>query len=100
MVRVPRHSWSTSINYSKNKLSHSLSLKFSDEVRDYGNANNSFKDVILEEYYLADYNLNYTINNYSDFYFNLENIFDENYEQAFMYSSIPRSFNLGYISKF
>ena len=36
----------------------------------------------------------------SDFYFNLENIFDENYEQAYMYSAMNRSFNLGIRSIF
>ena len=100
MVRVPRHSWSAQINYLINKLSHNLNFKFSDEVRDYGNANNSFKDVILKEYYLANYNLNYNINNYLDFNFNIENIFNEDYEQAYMYSTMDRSFNLGIKSIF
>ena len=100
MVRVPRHSWSALLNYSKNSLSQNLNFKYSDEVRDYGNANNSFKDVILKEYYLVNYNLNYKINNNLDFYFNLENIFDENYEQAYMYSTMNRSFNLGIRSIF
>ena len=94
------HSWSALLNYSKNRLSQNLNFKYSDEVRDYGNANNSFKDVILKEYYLVNYNLNYKINNNLDFYFNLENIFDENYEQAYMYSTMNRSFNLGIRSIF
>ena len=100
MVRVPRHSWSVLLNYSKKSLNHNLNFKFSDEVRDYGNANNSFKDVILKEYYLVNYNLNYSINDSLDLYFNLENILDENYEHAFMYSAMDRSFNLGIKSIF
>ena len=100
MVRVPRHSWSVILNYSKNRLSHNFNLSFSDEVRDYGNANNSFADVILEKYYLADYNFNYNINNNLDLYFNVENIFNENYEQAYMYSTMDRALNLGISSKF
>ena len=42
-------------------LNISLRTKWSDEVRDYGNGNNSFKDVILDEYFVVDYNLNYEI---------------------------------------
>ena len=99
MVRVPRHSWSI-LNYSKNRLSHNFNLNYSDEVRDYGNANNSFADVILEKYYLANYNFNYNFKNNLDFYLNVENIFNENYEQAYMYSTMDRAFNLGIRSKF
>ena len=87
-------------HYSKNKLSHNLNLNFSDEVRDYGNANNSFADVILEEYYLANYYFNYNVNNNLNFYFNVENIFNENYELAYMYSTMDRAFNLGINSIF
>ena len=100
MVRVPRHSWSILLNYSKNRLSHNLNFKYSDEVRDYGNANNNFADVILKEYYLANYNVNYNVNRNLDFYFNIENIFNENYEQAYMYSTMDRALNLGIRSKF
>ena len=100
IVRVPRHSWSVILNYSKNRLKQNLGLNFSDEVRDYGNQNNSFADVILEKYYLANYNFKYQINNNLDFYFNVENIFNENYEQAYMYSTMDRAFNIGISSKF
>ena len=31
-------------------LKNSLSIKFVDEVRDFGNTNNGFKDVILEDW--------------------------------------------------
>ena len=44
--------------------------------------------------------ISYKINKNLDFYFNLENIFDENYEQAYMYSTMNRSFNLGIINIF
>ncbi len=100
MVRVPRHSWSSIFTHSKNKLNNKLSIYFSDEVRDYGNTNNSFKDVILKEYFVLDYNLNYKIYDNLDFYFNINNIFDEKYENAFMYSSMERSFNLGISNHF
>ena len=100
MVRVPRHSWSSIFTHSKNKLNNKFSIYFSDEVRDYGNTNNSFKDVILKEYLVLDYNLNYKIYDKLDFYFNINNIFDEKYENAFMYSSMERSFNLGISNHF
>ena len=100
MVRVPRHSWSSIFTHSKNKLNNKLSIYFSDEVRDYGNTNNSFKDVILKEYLVVDYNLNYKIYDNLNFYFNINNIFDEKYENAFMYSSMERSFNLGISNHF
>jgi len=60
----------------------------------------NFADVILKEYYLANYNLNYNVNRNLDFYFNIENIFNENYEQAYMYSTMDRALNLGIRSKF
>ena len=56
--------------------------------------------MILDEYYLANYNFNYNVNNNLDFYFNIENIFNENYEQAYMYSTMDRAFNIGISSKF
>ena len=77
-----------------------LNFFFSGEVRDYGNANNSFADVILKEYYLANYNFNYYIDSNSNFYFNIENILNENYEQAYMYSTMDRALNLGIKRKF
>ena len=49
---------------------------------------------------MLDYNLNYKIYDNLDFYFNINNIFDEKYENAFMYSSMERSFNLGISNHF
>ena len=100
MVRVPKHSWSSTITHKKNKFINKLSLSYSDEVRDYGNGNNNFKDVILDEYFVVDYNLNYEIFDNLNFYFNIDNIFNESYEQAFMYSSMERSLNFGLSREF
>jgi len=96
MVRVPRHSFISLIkhNFTKN-FSNKLSIKYSGEVRDYGNGNNSFKDVILDDFIKFDYAANYKLYDTYNLYFNLNNIFDENYEQAFMYSSMERSLNIG-----
>ena len=100
MVRVPRHSWSTTLTHTNKNLTNKLNIIFSDEVRDYGNANNSFKDVILDEYFVLNYNLNYKIYNNLNLYFNFENILDEDYEKAYMYSSMERSFNFGLSKSF
>jgi outer membrane cobalamin receptor len=64
-------------------------------VRDYGNGNNSFADVILEDYFTVDYSLKYDLLNYGQFYMNINNVFNNNYEQAFMYSSMGRDINIG-----
>ena len=95
MVRVPRHSWSTTLTHNNKNLTNRINIIYSDEVRDYGNANNSFKDVMLNEYFVINYNLNYKIFNNLNLYFNIDNILDEDYEKAYMYSSMERSFNLG-----
>ena len=96
MVRVPRHSFTSIINHNFTKnFSNKLSIKYSGEVRDYGNGNNSFKDVILDDFIELDYAANYKLYDNYNLYFNLNNIFDENYEQAFMYSSMGRSLNIG-----
>ena len=95
MVRVPRHFWSSTLTHTNNKITNQINIIFSDEVRDYGNSNNSFKDVILNEYFVVNYNLNYEIYDNLNFYFNIDNILDEDYENAYMYSSMERSLNLG-----
>ena len=97
MVRVPRHSSNISLYFNtKNNFKNILSLKYSGEVRDYGNANNSFKDVILDDYFLANYNLKYDLFNNSVLYMDINNIFNNNYEQAWMYSSMERNINIGF----
>ncbi len=96
MVRVPRHS--SNINLSlktKSNLKNILSLKYNGEVRDYGNGNNSFSDVILEDYFIVDYSLKYDLLNYGEIYLDIDNVFKNNYEQAFMYSSMGRNINFG-----
>ena len=97
MVRVPKHSSNVNLNLkSKNNLKNILSLKYNGEVRDYGNGNNSFEDVILEDYFTVDYSLKYDLLNYGEFYMDINNVFNNNYEQAFMYSSMGRNTNIGF----
>ena len=101
MVRVPRHNLNSVINYkTKNQINNKFLIKYSGEVRDYGNTNNSFADVILTDYITLGYMVDY---NFKDLYrlsFEARNIFDEKYEQAYQYSTMGRSFNIGIKSKF
>ena len=61
-VRVPRHAISTTISHNViANLQNSLSIKFVDETRDLGNTNNSFKDVILEDYLIFNFSSTYKI---------------------------------------
>ena len=96
MVRVPRHALSTIMTLKNNKnLINKLSINYSGEVRDYGNTNNGFSDVILDDYLTFGYKMNYNLNNNYNIYFNLDNMFDQNYEKAFMYSAMGRSMHIG-----
>ena len=67
MVRVPRHSSNVNLSYkTKNNLKNILSLKYNGEVRDYGNGNNSFADVILDEYLAPTLQVSYDREYYAD----------------------------------
>jgi vitamin B12 transporter len=94
-VRVPRHAVLSTISHNAiPNLRNSLSIKFVDEVRDFGNTNNSFKDVILEDWITLNASSDYNYYGYK-IYINAINIFDDVYETAHQYSSMGRSFNLG-----
>tara|TARA_B100000579_G_C22836390_1_gene859047 strand:+ start:95 stop:1993 length:1899 start_codon:yes stop_codon:yes gene_type:complete len=96
MVRVPRHAISSKIMYKTQKnIKNYFSLSYTDEVRDYGNGNNSFNDVILDDYFLADFKTTYKLFNTFDLYLKINNIFNNNYEKAFMYSSMGRTYDFG-----
>jgi len=96
MVRVPRHTLASVINYkTKNNIHNKFLIKYSGETRDYGNTNNSFADVILDDYITINYLANYKLNDIYKIYFSANNVFDQNYEQAYQYSTIGRSFNIG-----
>jgi vitamin B12 transporter len=94
-VRVPKHFLSTSVENKFNDfLSSKLSLKYVSSRRDYGNANNSFGDVMLDDFIVVNLRNNFEIFNHK-FFFNINNILNEKYEEAYQYSSMGRSFNLG-----
>ena len=94
-VRVPKHSLTANIKnkFHENLLSN-LSFKYISSRRDYGNANNSFKDVMLDDFLVVDLNNNLKIFNF-EMFLNINNVFNEKYEEAFQYSSLNRSFNIG-----
>ena len=101
MVRVPRHSLISAINYkTKNNINNKLLIKYSGKTRDYGNINNSFVDQIIEDYIIVGYKANYSLNNKYKIFFVADNIFDHNYEQAYQYSTKGRSFNMGLKTEF
>ena len=93
-VRVPRHQINLSgTKILNNNLTQTLKLKYVGERRDYGNINNSFQDVILSNYFTADYVLNYKIFDTYNLNISAKNIFDRNYSEAFEYKAPGRSFN-------
>jgi len=101
MVRVPRHAITSAINYkTKNNLNNKLLIKYSGETRDYGNANNSFADQILDDYITFNYYADYKLYDQYNLYFSAHNIFNQNYEQAYQYSTMGRSFNFGLKTKY
>ena len=95
-VRVPRHALQSKINYNINaNLKGSLKGKYVGEARDFGNANNDYTDVILTDYFVFDLETSYQLFDSYKMFANIGNILDEEYEQAYQYSSMGRTFNFG-----
>tara|TARA_A100001011_G_C14307215_1_gene843698 strand:- start:388 stop:2322 length:1935 start_codon:yes stop_codon:yes gene_type:complete len=93
-VRVPRHQINLSmLKNLNNKLTQTLKFKYVGERRDYGNTNNSFEDVILSNYFTADYILNYKLFDTYNLNLSARNIFDKNYSEAYEYKAPGRSLN-------
>ena len=96
MVRVPRHNFTSSINHNMGKnLENSLLIRYRGETRDYGNTNNGFADVILDDNITFDYVGSYNLYDTYNLFFSVKNIFDQDYEQAYQYSTMDRSYNFG-----
>ncbi len=98
LVRIPRHliNLNTQLNFPNyENLNIILNSKWSEDARDYGNGNRTFNDERVESYFVNDLNLNYKLGDGYNLYFNITNIFDENYETAKDYSQMDRSFNFG-----
>jgi Outer membrane cobalamin receptor protein len=98
-VRIPRHAVQTKFSKEFGKVNTYLTGKYQSNVRDYGNTNNGFAEVILDAYSI--FNLSVSTNHLGyQIFFDVNNIFDENYFQAYQYSVGGREFNFGLKRKF
>ena len=96
MIRVPRHEVTSGLGYKFNKdLSNKILVKYSGERRDYGNTNNGFNDVVLDDYITINYHLNYKLYNQYNLYLIANNLFDQKYEEAYQYSGMPQDVSFG-----
>ena len=94
-VRVPKNSLNVKLENQIGNINSAISYKFQSDVRDYGNANNSFKDVILPSFQVFNFTNSFNLNDSTKIYLNLMNIFDEKYAQAYQYSTYGRNLNIG-----
>ena len=98
MVRVPRHLINLKTNFKipgYKDLDFSLNTKFSDDARDYGNGNRTWRDERLDDYIVNDLSIKYNLFNTYNLFFDINNILDEKYETVRDYSQMDRSFNFG-----
>jgi outer membrane cobalamin receptor len=96
MIRVPRHEVTSGLWYKFNKnLNNKIFFKYSGERRDYGNTNNGFNDVILDDYITINYYLNYKIYDQLNLYLIANNLFDQRYEEAYMYTGMGQDVSFG-----
>ena len=82
------------------KFRNSFLVKYIGEARDYGNTNNSWVDIILDDYATVDFVSTYKISNNYDLNFSIRNMFDQKYEQAYEYSSMSRTLNFSLKRKY
>ena len=98
MVRVPKNIINLATNVKipgyKN-LYLSLSTKWSDDSRDYGNGNRTWLDEKIYDYLVNYLSIKYNLWNTYNLFFNIDNILDEKYETTRDYSQMDRSFNFG-----
>jgi vitamin B12 transporter len=95
-VRVPRHAIQSKINYNISpNLKSSLKGKYVGEARDFGNTNNSYTDVILTDYFVFDLKISYKLFDGYKVFANIGNILAEEYQDAYQYSTMGRTFNFG-----
>lgn len=84
LINIPKDSGELVLTYvPSSKLSGSMALKYNgSEISTYGNLNSWSR---------VDINLFYKLNNFSEIYFRVENLFDEDYQQVFGYGTPDRS---------
>jgi len=96
MVRVPLHAFGSKINYELNEnLKSSLLLTYKGRTRDYGTADQGYRDQILDEYFLIDLASTYKFSNNYNLDFSIKNLLDKDYENSNLYTGIPRTINIG-----
>ena len=94
-VRVPRHTIQSRVNYILNSnLQSSLNGKYIGETRDFGNINDSWTDQILTDYLVFDLVNSFKLPNGYKLNFLINNIFDQQYQQAHEYATMGRNLNL------
>jgi vitamin B12 transporter len=100
-VRIPKNAFSTSmVKKFNDDFMISLKSKYVGERRDYGGSDNSFKQVILDDYSLLDLFASYNLKNDYKFNFSLKNLLNEKYNEALNYNTPGRSFNLKFGKNF
>jgi vitamin B12 transporter len=84
LINIPKDSGELVLTYApSSKLLGSMALKYNgSEISTYGN---------LNAWSRVDVNLFYKLNNFSEVYFRVENLFDEDYQQVFGYGTPDRS---------
>jgi len=84
LINIPKDSGELGLTYvSPSKLSGSMTIKYNgSEISTYGNLNSWLR---------VDINLFYKLNNFSEVYFRIENLFDEDYQQVYGYGTPNRS---------
>jgi vitamin B12 transporter len=99
-VRIPENLLNIKLDKQTENLNSVISLKYQSSTRDYGNANNSFKDVILPSFKVFNFTNSYKLSDDTKIYLNIMNIFDEKYSQAYQYSTYARNFLIGFKQNF
>ena len=98
MVRVPRNIVNLVTNMiipGYKNLDLTLNTKWSDEARDYGNGNRTWRDETIDDYLVNDLSVRYNLWDTYDLFFDMNNILNEKYETTRDYSQMDRSFNFG-----
>ena len=95
-VRVPRHALQSKVNYQVNRdLVSSVNARFNSRTRDFGNDNDGWRDQTLRSYLVFDLVNSYNFFDSYKVHFNINNVFNEKYEEAWEYSTPGRSLNIG-----
>ena len=101
MVRVPLHAFSSKLNYKfNNNLYSSLLLTYKGRTRDYGTADQSYRDQILDEYFLIDLASTYKFSNDYRLDLSLKNLLNKDYENSNLYTGTPRTIYIGLNKKY